>query len=113
MHVPVLLPVHLVAVKSRLRGQEVAFIGPPAVHADLFCRYVLCPIGNCIAWRACRRGRVSDLSVEVMGRNHVQHDFEVVSVQLLQHHCRIWKDIGVKRERTMPGIPSRWTKAGT
>ena len=41
----------------------------------------------------------------------MQHNFEVLIVQLLQHLCRIGKNFGVERERTMPGIPSRWAKA--
>ena len=98
------VPVHPIARQTRGRVEAVALVGPPTVDADVEQRFVRRPVAARLPvvrplalrraaagqWR--RRAAIGHTAFQSLAfEDDVQHDLEVIVVQLLNHARRIRK----------------------
>jgi hypothetical protein len=105
------LPIKLVALEARVYRELIAFVRPPAIHSCRLYWKVLLPVCRRVTGRMCYRFRIVQGAVKIPRRHHMQNNIEVLVMQFVEHRFGVRENIGVERERSVPGVPSRWAEA--
>src|SRR6266436_3944429 len=107
------LPIHPVASETRCDVERIAFVGPPAIHAqrENLAMYVPVATGLLVGglrWIAC----IVHRAMQRASLDHdVRHNLEVLGVKLIEDRLGVRKDFPVELELAVVGVPTRWTEA--
>src|SRR5215469_2655044 len=105
-------PIHAIAGEARLDVEGIAFVGPPAVHAEResFAMGVPCATDLFFVVAGDVAG-IMDRSAQVVLENHgVQGNAKVFLVELVNGSLRIGEDALVPGERAVLRVPTGGTK---
>ncbi len=108
------LPIHAIARQARCDVQRIAFIRPPPVDAQRENRPMFVPItARLFFYRQFRIARIVNGAVHRARLDyHVQRDFEMLLMQLVENRLRIGKNFLVERELAVVRVPPGRAKAG-
>src|SRR5262245_115290 len=117
--------VHANSRQSRRRVESIALIGPPAVNAHVIESLMNRPVATYlpvrrppVIWRSTARQRrgcawVTHPASESPSFNDgVQHSFESLSVQIVDHLLRIREILWMKCELSVVSVPARRCEVG-